>query len=38
VPDAEAVCISDDRYAKKIQHVKVLPWRIALKEYFSRAD
>lgn len=32
--NSEAICISDEAYAKKIKHVMVLPWRNALKEYF----
>lgn len=32
--EAEAICICNDEYAKKIEHVLVLPWRIALQKYF----
>lgn len=35
IENSEAICICDDKYAKKIQHVAVLPWRIALQEYFG---
>lgn len=27
VPDCEAICFSNDNYAKKFGHVTVLPWR-----------
>lgn len=30
----EAVCICNDEYAKKIEHVALLPWKIALQKYF----
>ena len=32
--NAEAICICNDEYAKKIDHVMVLPWRVALQRYF----
>ncbi len=32
--NAEAVCFSRDQYAKKHQHVRVLPWQMGLQEYF----
>lgn len=32
--NSEAICISNDQYSKKIQHVTVLPWRVALELYF----
>jgi predicted AAA+ superfamily ATPase len=31
----EAICISNDEYMKKIEHVVVMPWRVALQKYFS---
>jgi predicted AAA+ superfamily ATPase len=30
----EAICIGNDEYTKKIDHVLVLPWKIALQKYF----
>ena len=32
--DVEVICICNDEYAKKIDHVMVLPWKIALQKYF----
>lgn len=32
--DCEAICFSNDKYKKKIENVKVLPWQEGLKEYF----
>ena len=32
--NAEAVCICNEEYAKKIDHVSVLPWKMALQKYF----
>ena len=32
---AECVCICDEEFPKKIDHVNVLPWRMALEKYFS---
>lgn len=34
--DAEAVCICDEDFPKKIQHVSVLPWRMAIEKYFVK--
>ena len=36
IKNSEAICICDEEYVKKIQHVIVFPWRIALQKYFSR--
>lgn len=36
IKNSEAVCICNEEYAKKIDHVLVLPWRMALAKYFSR--
>jgi len=33
--NSEAICICNDEYMKKIDHVLVLPWRIALQKYFT---
>ncbi len=33
--NSEAICICNEEYMKKIDHVLVLPWRIALQKYFS---
>lgn len=35
IPNSEAICISNEKYAKKIKHVIVMPWRQALEEYFT---
>lgn len=32
--DCEAICICDEPYEKMIEHVRVIPWKIALKRYF----
>jgi uncharacterized protein len=31
----EAICVSNDEYMKKIEHVVILPWRVALQKYFT---
>ena len=33
--ECEAICLSDDPFEKMIDHVRVLPWKIGLKRYFS---
>jgi predicted AAA+ superfamily ATPase len=38
IEKSEAICICNDKYTKKIDHVLVLPWKIALQEYFSALD
>ena len=35
IPNCEAVCFSNDNYAKKIDHVTILPWRDGVKQFFS---
>ncbi len=30
----EAICLSNDPYQKKIEHVKLFPWQIGIKKYF----
>lgn len=35
IPNSEAIVISQDKYAKKIGHVTVFPWRQALQEFFT---
>ncbi|HEV2613635.1 MAG TPA: AAA family ATPase [Gammaproteobacteria bacterium] len=35
IPGSEAICLCKDRYAKKIEHVSVLPWKEGIKEYFA---
>jgi predicted AAA+ superfamily ATPase len=35
IPICEAICFSNDPYAKKIEHVTVLPWQEGVKKYFS---
>ena len=32
--NCEAVCLSNDKYKKKIENVNVFPWQEGLKEYF----
>lgn len=32
--NAQVVCICDEEFPKRIQHVSVLPWKMALEEYF----
>jgi len=34
MPNVEAIVLSQDRYAKKINHVLVLPWQQGIQEYF----
>ncbi len=34
ISGCEAVCFSNDNFAKKIEHVTVLPWRDGIKQYF----
>lgn len=36
IPNCEAIVLSQDRYAKKIGHVVVYPWRQGIAEYFSQ--
>lgn len=36
MPDCEAICFSNDTYAKKIEHATVLPWQEGIKQYFVR--
>lgn len=31
----EAVCFSQDTYAKQFDAIKVLPWQMGIKQYFS---
>jgi predicted AAA+ superfamily ATPase len=31
---SEAICLCNEKYAKKIEHVTVLPWQLGIKEYF----
>lgn len=33
--ECEAVCFSQDPYAKKIEHVHVVPWKIGIQTYFK---
>lgn len=33
-PNSEAVCFSNDLYAKQIAHITVLPWQTGIKQYF----
>ena len=35
MPNCEAVVFSQDKYAKKIEHVMVLPWMVGLGEVFG---
>lgn len=34
--ECEAICICDEPYEKMIGHVRVIPWKIALKRYFIK--
>ena len=34
MPDAEIVVFSQDKYAKKINHILILPWQQGIKKYF----
>lgn len=36
IPNAEAICISQELRAKKIGTITVLPWQVALKKYFVK--
>jgi predicted AAA+ superfamily ATPase len=38
MPDCEAICVCNEKYAKKIEHVSVLPWQAAIQEYFGSAQ
>lgn len=35
IPNCEAIVLSQDKYAKKFDHVTVLPWHIAIVELFG---
>lgn len=34
IPNAEAICLSNEKYSKIIDNVRILPWQQGLKEYF----
>jgi predicted AAA+ superfamily ATPase len=34
-PEAEAVCLSQDKYAKDYDGIKALPWQEGIKQYFT---
>lgn len=34
--ECEAICICDEPYEKMIDHVRIIPWKIALKRYFIK--
>lgn len=34
LPGSEAICLCNEKYAKQIEHVSVLPWQAAIKDYF----
>ena len=36
--NSDAICICNEAYAKRIDHVLVLPWRMALQKYFCLAE
>ncbi len=38
IPNSEAIVLSQDKYAKKIDHVLVLPWQQGIKELFGDID
>ena len=35
IPESEAVVFCNEKYAKKIDDVMVLPWQQGLKQYFQ---
>lgn len=35
IKNSESICISNDKYVKKIQHVKVMQWKVAMLSYFT---
>ncbi len=35
IPNSESICICNDEFPKVIEHVTVLPWKTALKQYFK---
>jgi predicted AAA+ superfamily ATPase len=37
IPNSEAICVCNDEFPQVIDHVKVLPWQVALKQYFTGA-
>lgn len=37
IPHAEAICISNEEYARKVDEILILPWQIALARYFVSA-
>jgi hypothetical protein len=34
IPGADAICLCNEKYAKQIEHLSVLPWQEGIKEYF----
>ncbi len=34
VPNSEAIVLSNEKYAKKIDHIMILPWQQGLQQYF----
>lgn len=34
MPNVEAVCFCNEKMPKQIEHVRVLPWQLGLKQYF----
>jgi len=35
IPNCEAICLSQDKYAKKFDHVLALPWQRGLRDIFN---
>jgi hypothetical protein len=35
IENSEAICVSQEKVAKKIGNIKVLPWMDALRQYFT---
>lgn len=35
IADCEAICLSQDQYAKKYDHVTVMPWDVGIKKIFD---
>lgn len=36
LPGCEAICLSQEKYTKLIEHVTVFPWQVGIKAYFTK--
>jgi hypothetical protein len=36
MPNVEAICLSNDKFAKVIENVTVYPWQQGLEKYFMK--